>query len=166
MVTEHNRLTIVTDTDPPPMPTFACGFHPHFFHLYPSAFHEDLSLRRCHSVLVLNADHIKDGRNRDIIGLAVPEGCRGFPFTCCQNGANKRASCRKRGGSSSSERFQSTLVCFLVAQQRQHTADSFEERRAGKVEKGRTGVLVSEQRCHRVHGATVWGCSCAGASTF
>ena len=53
MVTEHTLLTIETDTGPPPMPLFASRFHYTLSHLYPSAFHEDLSPRRCNSVLVL-----------------------------------------------------------------------------------------------------------------
>ena len=86
----------------------------------------------------------KDGRDGDLIGLAVPEECRRFPFTCCQDDAYRRAGCRKRGGPSSPDRLQSAPVCILVAQQRQHAADSLEERGACEVEKGRTGALVTE----------------------
>ena len=38
MVTEHTRLTFVTDTDLPPMPLFACRFHPHSFSSVPFGF--------------------------------------------------------------------------------------------------------------------------------
>ena len=121
--------------------------------------------RRCNSVLVFSAHHREDGRDGDLIGLAIPEECRGFPFTCCQDDAKRRAGCRKRGGPSSPERLQSASVCILVAQQRQHAADSLEERGACEVEKGRTGVFVTEQRRHCVYSAAVRGRSGAGTST-
>ena len=38
MVTEHTRLTIVTDTGLPPMPLFACRFHLHSFPSEPFGF--------------------------------------------------------------------------------------------------------------------------------
>ena len=128
IVTEHTRLTIVTDTGSPHV-----GSTYTLSHLYPSAFYEDSSspsTRRCNSVLVFSAHHLEDGRDGDLIGLAIPEECRGFPCTCCQDDAYRRAGGRKRGGSSSPERLQSASVCILVAQQRQHAADSLKERGA------------------------------------
>ena len=77
MVTEHTRLTIVTDTGPPPMPLFACRFHPHF-PIRTFGFPRGLFPRRCNSVLVFSAHHLEDGRDGDLIGLAVLEECRGF----------------------------------------------------------------------------------------
>ena len=38
MVTEHTRLTIVTDTGPPPIPLFACRFHLNPFPSVPFGF--------------------------------------------------------------------------------------------------------------------------------
>ena len=111
MVTEHTLLTKVTDTDPPSMPLFACRFHPLIFPSVPFGFPRGLFPRRCHSVLVFSADHLEDGRDGDLIGLAVPEECRRFPFTCCQDDAYRRAGCRKRGGPSSPERL-SKCTCL------------------------------------------------------
>ena len=113
MVTEHTRLTIVTDTGPPPMPLFACRFHPHSFPSVPFGFTRGPFLPPMQ--LSPRLHHLEDARYGDLIGLATPEERRGFPFTCCQDDAYRRAGCRKRGGPSSPERLQSALVCILVA---------------------------------------------------
>ena len=60
------------------MPFFACRFHPHSFPSVPFGFPRRPFTRRCNSVLVFSAHHLEDGRDGDIIGLAVPEERRGF----------------------------------------------------------------------------------------
>ena len=88
IVTEHTRLTIATDTGSPPMPHFVCRFHLHAFPSVPFSFlRGPFPPRRCTSVLVFSAHHLEDGRDGDLIGLAIPVECRGFPFTCCQGDA-------------------------------------------------------------------------------
>ena len=111
----HTRLTIVTDTGRPPMPLFACRFHPQCFPSVPFGFPRGPSLRRCNSVLIFSAHHLEDGRDGDLIGLAVPEECRGFPFTYCLDDAFWRAGCRKRGGPSSPERLHCLHPCGPTA---------------------------------------------------
>ena len=90
MVTEHIQLTMVTDTilPSPPMPPFMCRCH-QTLSIRLSCLHEDLFSHRCHSVLVISAQHLEDGRNGDLISLAVPEERRGLPLTCCQDDANR-----------------------------------------------------------------------------
>ena len=107
------RLTRVTDTGPHRCRSLHVGSTCTLSHLYPSAFYEDLSPRRCNSVLVFSAHHLEDGRDGDLIGLATPEECRGFPLTCCQDDANRRAGCRKRGALPALNAFKVHLFAFL-----------------------------------------------------
>ena len=55
MVTEHTRLTTVTDTGPPTL------FSSRTLRLSTRIYRP----RRCHSVLVFSVHHLKDGRDRD-----------------------------------------------------------------------------------------------------